>query len=380
MTQKELDIIQEKIGYKFKEHYLLTQAFTRSSYARENQNREDNEKLEFVGDKVLDFIVVKKLTNLYGFENEALVQTHESVKNGEPGAVNNLAVEKNFEFSFSEGEMTEIKKQVVQTNFLSKAIEKLELENYLLMGKGDIKNDVQNEPHVKEDLLEAIIGAVAIDSSWNMDAVEKVIDKILNIDYYIQNGVDDSVDYISYVQNWHQKKYGREPEYTFSTVGENGVFTCDLSFDRYIDACFEGVGYSKKEAMRIAAKRAYEYLEKKEKRSNDIFETIEDFDFESSINKLQMLQDKKIITGLDYIFREERQTVENNGNPMWYCQCKVNECTEFVEYGHETKKMAKKAAAFKVLQILTGNPGYEEEWDAVQECLIAINSKMEVKR
>ena len=43
--------------------------------------------------------------------------------------------------------------------------------------------------------------------------------------------------------------------------------------------------------MRIAAKRAYEYLEKKEKSSNDIFETVGDFDFESSINKLQMLQD-----------------------------------------------------------------------------------------
>ena len=373
MTQRELDVIQEKIGYKFREQYLLAQAFTRSSYAQENQNREDNEKLEFVGDKVLDFIVVKKLTTLYGFETEVLVQTNESVKKREPSGENNLVVEKNFEFSFSEGEMTEIKKQVVQTNFLSKAIERLELENYLLMGNGDIKNNVQNEPHVKEDLLEAILGAVAIDSSWNMDAVEKVIDKILNIDYYIQNGVDDSVDYISYVQDWHQKEYGKEPEYNFASAGENGIFACDLSFDRYIDAYFDGVGYSKKEAMRIAAKRAYEYLQKKEKRSNDIFDVVGNFDFESSINKLQELCDKKIITGLEYIFREERKNSENNGNPMWYCQCKVNECVEFVEYGHETKKMAKKAAALKMLQIITGNPWDEDEWIAIQKKLIEDN-------
>lgn len=373
MTQKELDVIQEKIGYKFKEQYLLTQAFTRRSYAAENQNREDNEKLEFVGDKVLDFIVVKKLTNLYGFKSEALVQTHESVKKSEPITENNLVLEKNFEFSFSEGEMTEIKKQVVQTSFLSKAIEKLELEKYLLMGNGDIKNNVQNEPHVKEDLLEAIIGAVSIDSSWNMDAIEKVIDKILSIDYYIQNGVDDGIDYISYVQNWHQKKYGKEPEYNFSCTGENGIFVCDLLFDGYIDGCFDGIGYSKKEAIRITAKRAYEYLQKKDKSSNNIFDIIGDFDFESSINKLQMLQDKKIITGLDYIFREEQQAAGSNGNPMWFCQCMVKECAEFVEYGHETKKMAKKAAAFKMLQILTGEPRDKEEWIAIQKMLIKEN-------
>lgn len=372
MTQKELDVIQEKIGYKFKEQYLLTQAFTRSSYAQENQNREDNEKLEFVGDKVLDFIVVKKLTNLYGFESEALVQSHESVKSGESAAVNNLVVEKNFEFSFSEGEMTEIKKQLVQTKFLSKAIEKLELEQYLLMGKGDIKNNVQNEPHVKEDLLEAIIGAVAIDSSWNMGAIEEVIDKVLNINYYIQNGVDDGIDYISYVQNWHQKEYGREPEYSFSSNGENGIFECYLLFDRYIDGSFEGIGYSKKEAMRVTAKRAYEYLQEKTQRTQSIFEIIDGFNFETAINKLQMLQDKKIISGLDYIFREEPNK-ENNGNPIWFCQCKVNESLEFVEYGHETKKMAKKAAAFKMLLILTGNPRDEEEWVAIQKKLIDDN-------
>lgn len=373
MTQKELDVIQEKIGYKFKEQYLLTQAFTRSSYAQENQNREDNEKLEFVGDKVLDFIVVKKLTNSYGFKSEALVQTHESVEKGEPATEKNLVLEENFEFSFSESEMTEIKKQLVQTKFLSKAIEKLELEQYLLMGKGDIKNNVQNELHVKEDLLEAIVGAVAIDSSWNMDAVEKVIDVILDLDYYIQNGVDDGIDYISYVQNWHQKEYGKEPEYNFSSNGENGVFVCDLLLDGYIDGYFDGIGYSKKEAIRVTAKRAYEYLQEKTQRTQNVFEIIDDFNFETAINKLQMLQDKKIISGLDYIYRTESPTERSNGNPMWFCQCKVNESLEFVEYGHETKKMAKKAAAFKMLQILTGQKWEGKEWREIQNKLINRN-------
>ena len=351
MTQNVLDVIQEKIGYKFNEQYLLVQAFTRSSFAAENQNWEDNEKLEFVGDKVLDFIVVKKLTSMYGFRAETLAQSLDSIQKGEKASADNCVDEVNFEFVHSEGEMTEIKKQVVQTNFLARAIEALELENYLLMGKGDIKNNVQSEPHVKEDLLEAIIGAVAIDSSWDMIAIEKVIDKMLNINYYIQNGVDDGIDYVSYVQNWHQKEYGKEPEYVFCANGNEEIFQCDLELKGL--NVFEGFGYSKKEATRLAAKRAYSFLQEKQEKSNKILETIGSFDFESAIGKLQMLHDKKIISGLDYSFREEKPTEKTNGNPMWFCQCKVDGVDEIVEYGDIKKIHAKKLAAFTMLQILT---------------------------
>ena len=353
MTQKTLDVIQEKIGYKFNKQYLLTQAFTRSSYAQENQNREDNEKLEFIGDKVLDFIVVKKLTNHYGFHSEALVQSHESVKNGEKVGKSNIVMENTFKFVFSEGEMTEIKKQLVQTSFLSKAIERLELEQYLLMSKGDIKNNVQNEPHVKEDLLEAIIGAVAVDSNWNIGSIEAVIDKLLNVDYYIQNGVEDGVDYISYIQNWHQKEYGKEPEYEFYNEN-NSVFTCELNFPGFSGAYFEGFGYSKKEAIRLAAKRAYEYLQSKQKITSSIMDVIGSFDLENAINKLQMLQDKKIISGLSFIFTEDKDTKDENGNPTWLCQCKVDGVEDFVEYGNTKKALAKKAAAYDMLRLIVG--------------------------
>lgn len=351
MTQKERDVIQEKIGYKFNEQYLLVQAFTRKSFATENQNWEDNEKLEFVGDKVLDFIVVKKLTSMYGFKAETFAQSLESIQKGEKASASNCVDEFNFEFVHSEGEMTEIKKQVVQTSFLARAIENLELEKYLLMGKGDIKNNVQNEPHVKEDLFEAIMGAIAIDSSWDMIAIEKAIDKMLNINYYIKNGVDDGVDYVSYIQNWHQKEYGKEPDYVFCANGSEEIFQCDLELKGLND--FEGFGYSKKEAIRLAAKRAYAFLQEKQEKSNSILETIGSFDFESAINKLQILQDKRVISGLNYVFREEKPTEETNGNPMWLCQCKVDGVDDVVEYGDIKKIQAKKAAAFIMLQILT---------------------------
>ena len=60
MNNKTLEMIQGQIGYRFKNPDLLQQAFVRRSYSKENGG-ENNEVLEFIGDKVLDFIIVKKL-------------------------------------------------------------------------------------------------------------------------------------------------------------------------------------------------------------------------------------------------------------------------------------------------------------------------------
>lgn len=353
MTQENIGVIEEKIGYKFREEHLLTQAFTRSSFASEHLNYRDNEQLEFVGDKVLDFIVVKKLTEAFSYSGKIMAQSLESIKNGEPVSKDNITAMRAYEFVRTEGELTEIKKQIVQTSFLANAIERLELENYLLMGKGDIKNNVQNEPHVKEDLFEAIVGAVAIDSSWNIPVLESVIEKMLNLEYHIKNGVEDGVDYITFVQDWHRKKFKSDPEYTYFSDENSGLFMCELKFKGFGYDTFEGVGYSKKEAAKIAAKRASIFLLEVYDRSRQIFEVIGKFNIDDAINKLQMLQDKKLVSGLEYVFREAAPTEESNGNPTWFCRCKINEIDNFVEYGNPKKILAKKAAAFTVLSILT---------------------------
>lgn len=61
MDEKEIKFIQDQIGYTFKNQELLVQAFTRRSYSMENGGQ-DNEVLEFIGDKALDFVVVKQLS------------------------------------------------------------------------------------------------------------------------------------------------------------------------------------------------------------------------------------------------------------------------------------------------------------------------------
>ena len=67
MNNETLDFIQEQLDYQFKEPKLLRQAFTRKSYSEEHNGAYHNEVLEFYGDKALEFVVMKKLCNYFGY-------------------------------------------------------------------------------------------------------------------------------------------------------------------------------------------------------------------------------------------------------------------------------------------------------------------------
>lgn len=360
MTKNEIEVIQDKIGYKFNNKDLLLQSFVRTSFKYEHRGYEDNEKLEFIGDKVLDCVVVKKLTKIFGLYHTGFVQSLDSIERKEKENSSNLVELTTCEFLRTQGEMTDIKKQVVQTSFLAKAVERLGLEQYLIVGGSDIVNNVKIQPHVKEDLFEAIIGAIAIDCNWDFDALEEVIDRILNLDYYIKNGIEDEIDYISIIQEWHQKEYGKEPEYFFLEGSSGALFACVLSFEGYDNAVFEGIGSSKKSAIRVAAKSAYEFICQKDNKSDDLLSAIKDYDFDNSVNKIQELSDKKLIKGLEFIERELPVAFGNNGNPTWSCECKVYGVGMQIVCCDTKKKTAKKKAAFEMLQVLTGKQASKE--------------------
>ena len=199
MTQNNLIAIQEKIGYKFNDEAILIQAFTRKSFSVEHPGWSDNEALEFVGDKVLDIIVVKRLTELYAVRRYTARIKLDAALSGKKLTTEDIEETTVYDFTRTEGEMTEIKKQIVQTSTLSTAIEQLGLENYLLMGRGDVMNGIEHQPHVKEDLFEAIVGAVALDSSWNFSVLEALLDRILDLDRLAKEGVEENIDYISLV-------------------------------------------------------------------------------------------------------------------------------------------------------------------------------------
>ena len=173
---KHLDEVQNKISYDFQNVDLLYQAFTRSSYSTQFGG-ENNEVLEFIGDRVLDFYVVKVIADRFGFTKSQSDYYDENEDNDEYCII----AHKN------ESDFTELKKEIVSNKTLAKRIDKLGFAKYLFMGDSDIDNHVERQEKVKADLFEAILGAIAIDSDWNPDELQNSVEFMLNIDDFLED-------------------------------------------------------------------------------------------------------------------------------------------------------------------------------------------------
>ena len=325
MNNETLKFIQGQIGYEFKNSDLLQQAFLRRSYSKENGG-EDNEVLEFYGDKALEFIVMKKLSEYFG----------ETTQNGK------YASQK------TEGELTEIKKKLVCKKMLAHRIDMLDFANCLLMGKGDEAQNAQDQESVKEDLFEAILGAVAIDCNWNTKILEDVVDKMIDIEHYINNGLEDEQNYVDLIQQWCQKKYFDLPKYKFEEYRDG--YECLLYLSDGWKP-FSGNGYSKQAARMNAAEAAYQYLEEE----NELIlpkDEVGEPDIARAINQLQELYQKGYIDQPSYDFSE---AYDENGNPVWYCECSVGRKT-WHGY-HSSKKQGKKLVAYLMLCDILGLGG-----------------------
>lgn len=325
MTKNEMEQIEAQIDYTFENPQLLRQAFTRRSYTEE-RGGQNNEVLEFIGDKVLDFVVMKSLSYHFGDLN------------------------KRDEFylydKMDEGDLTEIKKKLVERKMLAQRIDSLGFQNYLIMGKGDRKNNVQDDDKVKEDLFEAIIGAVAIDSDYDLDELEEVVGLMLNLEYYLANDFDedDGENYVALIQQWFQKKGYGLPEYEFDE-GDDMNFSCSL----YIEECgeeFTAEGDSKSEARMAVAEEVYYYLDE-EGLLTTMLDEIGEPNLDRAINQLQELAQKGYIS---YPVYEFEQDYDDYGNPLWYCYCDVEEMDGRSKGYNSSKKDAKKYAALFMLR------------------------------
>ena len=178
--REHLDDVQKKIGYWFNNVDLLFQAFTRSSYSSQ-YGGENNEVLEFLGDKVLDFYVTKVIADRFGFVKS------QSDYYDEDDDLNEYSIvaHKN------EADFTELRKQIVSNETLAKKINQLGLYKFMYLGDSDLENEnfKKNLTKVKADLFEAILGAIAIDSDWNPDELQNVVEVMLRIEDFLV-GVD----------------------------------------------------------------------------------------------------------------------------------------------------------------------------------------------
>ena len=353
MEEKDLTIIQEQIGYNFQNTDLLQQAFIRRSYSKE-YGGEDNEVLEFIGDKVLDLIVVKLLTEKYG----CFIGDYEDFNPNEEFD--------EFVCSKNEADLTELKKKLVQKKTLAERIDVLNLSDYLIMGNSDIQNNINEEISVKEDLFEAIIGAVALDSDWDMEELQDVVQIMLDPDSYFKDDMD--VNYVELIQEWTLKRYGMLPRYHFekaypaalltnlATISSpyNGnpelKHTCLLKLGK-LDKIFRSFGTSKNEARKAVCALAYQVLE----RNNmllSIRDEIPNPNINDAISQLEILARRGYFSIPYYEFEQKYDT---EGNPVWNCVCHITDISKHFCAKSSSKKSAKKQAAYQMLKYTLDN-------------------------
>ncbi len=334
MERNDLRKIEEKLGYFFTDEELLIQAFTRKSYTNE-KGGENNEILEFIGDKALDMAVIIILMKEYSNYNDfgkRWCRRYFYTKN------------------LYEGDFTEIKRKLVEGKMLARRIEMMGLEQYLIMGKGDKAKNVDEEISVKEDLFEAIIGAIVIDSHNDASTIEQVVTKMLDPFYYLNYGFpDDDENYIGLLQEWSQKKYNEAPVYNYISVGQGFSASVRILNLTKFDV---NVYSSKDEAKYNVAKMMYKYLE-----GHGLLFSIRDeigeIQFEKSINQLQELHQKGKISKPIYLFTSKPE--EQTGDIIWCCTCVVQSYNCELDCYSKNKKDAKKGVAFDMLNHIFSN-------------------------
>jgi ribonuclease-3 len=221
--------LASKIKTEFKDINLLRQACTHRSYLNENKSSglEHNERLEFLGDAVLELVVTHFLYKKFPGRNE--------------------------------GELTAYRSAIVNTVSLSKAASFMGINEYLLLSKGESKDTGRARSIILADTVEAIIGAIYVDQGY--DSAEKFIAnfilEVIDIDEIIDKKL--WLDAKSRFQEKAQEETGITP--TYKTMKETGpdhskLFTLGVFIgDKQIAL---GTGMSKQEAEQKAAEKALE--------------------------------------------------------------------------------------------------------------------------
>lgn len=228
--QEKLLLFESKLQYIFNDISLLKLALTHKSYAYDmntfNENRKYNERIEFLGDAILEHIISDML---YNYKPE-----------------------------LSEGDMTKKRASIVCEASLSSAMKRIGGQEYIYLGKCETTSNGKMKDAILADAFEAVLGAIYLDAGYEIarDTVIRLLDKEINLTL---QGKNFNVDYKTALQEKLQKNGTVKIEYIL--VDEIGpehdkTFKVELKFNsRKIG---EGIGKSKKQAEQNAAKYAYE--------------------------------------------------------------------------------------------------------------------------
>lgn len=227
--------LQERIGYPFGDIRLLLQAFTHVSFGHENHQERafalrDNERLEFLGDAVLDLVISDLL--LESFPESA------------------------------EGQLSKMRAAVVNEKTLFEIAKSLHLSQLMRLGKGETRTGGSEKPSILSSAFEALIAAIYIDGGFN--AVYPVVRHLFAPLFKADNCSISFQDYKTKLQELVQGKFRVTP--TYHLIGSSGpdhekVFEVEVRAREHVLA--KSIGQSKKDAEQNAAKAALSQLPEK---------------------------------------------------------------------------------------------------------------------
>lgn len=213
--------ISQRLGLNFSDPSLLMRALTHSSYVNEHsQSAEDNERLEFLGDAVLDFIVGAWAFNRYP--------------------------------EMQEGNLTKIRSALVRNDHLAKFARELDMGRAIRLGRGESASGGKDRDSLLGSAFEALVGAIYLDKKLGLAAVEKFVTPML--DELRDSIVSETHDYKSELQEWTQGERLGSPHY--QVVNKTGpehaaVFEIEVSVRGEVKG--RGSGTSKSLAQHAAA-------------------------------------------------------------------------------------------------------------------------------
>lgn len=223
--KKELRLFEKYAKVRFRNHDVLNLAFSHRSYSNENPDTKDNnERLEFLGDSVLGIVVSTYLFQVLPDR--------------------------------SEGDLAKIKSFVVSEDILSAIAKGLSVDRFLLIGKGEECSGGREKKAILADAMEAIIGAFYLDSGF-AEAQQFVLDLMVP---EINKVLEDrhKKDYKTLLQEFVQKTYKSYPKYILvkkSGPDHDKTFFMEVQING--ETCGSGEGKNKKEAEQNAASEAF---------------------------------------------------------------------------------------------------------------------------
>ncbi len=220
--------LEEKLGYKFKDLSILRQAFTHISYARE-RGIGHYENLEFLGDSLLNFMIVDLLVSEFPQKREGTLAT--------------------------------LKAYLISEDFFYELAQELELSRYILMSRGETERGQVHNISIISDVFEALWAAVYLDSGKDCNLVKELFNNLFGekIVSMVREGKVRK-DFKTELQEITQKRWKERPVYRVMSVegpSHDRTFSVECSVKEFRTV---GRGKSKKQAEQEAARKMVDAL------------------------------------------------------------------------------------------------------------------------